>query len=111
EDAARVVPVEIVVVRAVAVENHVLDDDVLDELPAQDGEQRRRRRAALQPQVLAQRLVELEAIARASDERALDNDGAGIVGVLAAQTDAVANAETGGIGERDLLIVPVGIEP
>src|SRR5262249_54079503 len=71
--------------------------------------QRRGSRVAARPEVLAQALIELEAVAGAGDERSLDDGGAAVVWVLRPQTDAVADLEALRVGERDLLVVPVRI--
>ena len=71
EDAAGVVAVEVVVVGPVAVDGQVLDRDVGDVLGREEGEEAcGGRLALLEPEVLAEGLVELEAVARAGDERA-----------------------------------------
>ena len=109
EDAARVVAVEVVVVGAVAVERQVLDRDVRDVLGREQGEEARGGGLALlEPEVLAEGLVELEAVARAGHERPLDDDGPAGVGILGPQADAVADLEPAGVGQGHLLVVPVG---
>ena len=109
EDAAGVVAVEALVVGLVAVEREVLDDDVGGPLGGQQREHRRAGRLAGEPEVLAEAGVEPEAVARAGDERALDDDRAAVVRVLGAEDDAVADLEPARVLQGDLAVVPVGV--
>ncbi len=109
EHAAGVVAVEVGVVLLVAVQGDVLDGDVGDVLAAQDREQGRSGGVALEPEVLPQGPVELEALAGAGDQGALDDGTAAGVRVARPQADAVAHLEAVGVGEGDFLVVPVGV--
>jgi hypothetical protein len=65
EDAARVVAVEVFVVRPIAVQSQALDADVGDILAVEQGEETRDLRLPLQPKILPQRAIQFEAIATA----------------------------------------------
>src|SRR5262245_53624135 len=67
EDAPGGVAVQFFVVCPVPVQGEILDYDVGQELATEDREQGRGGRVACRPQVLAQSLVELEAVAGSSD--------------------------------------------
>src|SRR5215203_524442 len=68
EDAPGVVAVQFLVVRLVPVEGEILDGHVGDELAAQEREKGRSGRRAPGPEVLAQPLVEPEAVPGPGDE-------------------------------------------
>ena len=110
EDAATVVAVEVLVVLAVAVERELLDDEVLRLFARHEREERRAGRVARRPEVLPQGAIQFEAVARAGDQRSLENFGPAVVRILGDQRYAIADLEALGIDERDLLVVPVRIE-
>ena len=109
EDAAGVIAVEVFVVVPVAVECEVLDDHTGDVLARDQGKEGRGGRLSLEPQVLAQRPVELEPVSRPGHKRSLDHDLTAVLRVLRSQADAVAEPEPSGVGQGDFLVVPVGV--
>src|SRR5512139_2517077 len=70
EDAANVVSVEEFVRGPVPVERDVLDDDVRNAHAVDQGEERRGGRTLLDPEVLHEHLVELEAVPAAGNQGA-----------------------------------------
>src|SRR5262245_29881744 len=67
EDAAGVLPIQIGVLPLVAVQGQIFDFDALHAVAAEDRKQCRCRRLAHLPEILAQSLVKLKAVAGASD--------------------------------------------
>src|SRR5262249_53182868 len=90
EAAAAVVAVEVLVLLTVAGERQVLDGHVADVLAGDEGEDGHADGVAQAPEVLAQGAVELEALAGAGDEGALDVAVVALAVAAAAQRDAVA---------------------
>ncbi len=109
EDAAGIVAVQLFVVRLVAIEGEVLDPEVLDILAAEEREERGRRRTARQPGILTQGPIQLEAVAVARHQRSLNDDVAAMAGIFGAQAYAIAHLKASRIGERDLLVIPIGV--
>src|SRR3954464_14992591 len=72
EDAARVIAIELIVVVAIPIEHEILDADVLHEFTAEDREQGGCGGVVHLPEILAQGLIELEAVACARHQRALN---------------------------------------
>ena len=109
EDAAGVVAVEVVVVRPVAVEGEVLDRDVRDVLAAREREEGRGGGLALSSQRFSRRaLSSLKRLPERATSVRLMTTGPPLSGFLRPQADAVADLEPAGVGQGDLLVVPVG---
>src|SRR5262249_39796203 len=109
EEAAAVVAVEVLVLLAVAVQRQVFDGGVGDVLPGDEGEDGHGDGVAQAPEVVTQGAVEFEALLGAGDEGALDVGVVALAVAAGAQGDAVADLESVGVFERDLLIVPVAV--
>jgi len=93
----------------VAIDREILDDDVRNTCALQQREIGGDLGLALQVVPLLQAAVQFEAITRGGDERSLDDVGALAVGVFGHETDAVADLEAFGIGQRDLLIPMIAV--
>src|SRR5579862_2860657 len=99
-DAAAVVPVQISIIRFIAVDGDVLEGDIRDVLAAEQRKQCFHCRFPHEPDVLTQPGIELEPIAVASNERSLDHFGATGRRVLCTDTNAIADLEAFGVDER-----------
>src|SRR6185437_6241249 len=109
KDAPGVVAVKVVVVLAVAIKGDIFNRDVGDKFAGDDGEERGDFGVANLPEVFAERAVKLKAIAGAGDEGAFDDVVAGPLVLVGAKANAITNFKPGGIGQRDLLIIPIAV--
>ncbi len=77
--------------------------------PERIGKRVERGRFALEPEVVTQGAVEFEAVSRPGDERPLEDEVSAVIGVPGLEADPVAEPEATGVGQCDLLVIPVGI--
>src|SRR5262245_1350201 len=109
KDATRMVAVQIVIVLLVAIEREIFDDHVTNIFTTEDRIQRGARAVAHEPEIFAQRPVELEAVSVASHQRPFEHLFPAIARVFCPQAHAVANAKAAWLDERDLLIEPIAV--
>ena len=93
-DTACIIAIQISVIRFVSIQRDVLDGHAGDVLAAEQREEALHLRLAHEPNVLAQSGVELEAIAIAGQERALDYLGSATRHILDSQANPVANLKS-----------------